>query len=478
MRSERRILVNAGTLTAGAVVGQLANFAFVAGFARAFGVDYLAQYSIGMSIGALLAMFVDLGSVALVTRESSRKRGRARMLIGILLPLQIPLALLLWAVGVGVGAWVLGPRASAVVLACTCGYQILLCLSSLVLAPFIGVEQVAWSAFGTSAQRGLAVMLGALAIFAGAGPGATAAALVVSAVALMLVALAAFAQRFGAPRWRAAPRTAARLLYGRAGFFGFTMLNVVYSRGGLIILSLLASHEAVGLFSVADRIMVAPSLLPLVFVNAVYPALSRLANVSVDEVLALTVRCGRLLLVGAITLATLVTLLAPDIVTVLFGPSFAPAAAVLQVLAWTLPVSGTRQLLSVHLLALDQRASLVRARAVSLSVFLASCPLLILSGLGYRGPAWAQLLSEMLEVSWYLWLLHRSGSATRLIRAMLAPLLAAVTTIMVASVFPPPLPEFPRLITLCLVMVAALLISGSVRLHDLRFLRQILAPRQ
>jgi O-antigen/teichoic acid export membrane protein len=256
------------------------------------------------------------------------------------------------------------------------------------------------------------------------------------------------------------------------------MLNVVYSRGGLIVLSLLASHEAVGLFSVADRIMVAPSLLPLVFVNAVYPALSRLANVSVDEVLALTVRCGRLLLVGAITLATLVTLLAPDIVTVLFGPSFAPAAAVLQVLAWTLPVSGTRQLLSVHLLALDQRASLVRARAVSLSVFLASCPLLILSGLGYRGPAWAQLLSEMLEVSWYLWLLHRSGSATRLIRAMLAPLLAAVTTIVVASVFPPALPEFPRLITLCLVMVAALLISGSVRLHDLRFLRQILAPRQ
>jgi hypothetical protein len=61
---------------------------------------------------------------------------------------------------------------------------------------------------------------------------------------------------------------------------------------------------------------------------------------------------------------------------------------------------------------------------------------------------------------------------------MLAPLLAAVTTIVVASVFPPPLPEFPRLITLCLVMVAALLISGSVRLHDLRFLRQILAPRQ
>jgi hypothetical protein len=34
------------------------------------------------------------------------------------------------------------------------------------------------------------------------------------------------------------------------------------------------------------------------------------------------------------------------------------------------------------------------------------------------------------------------------------------------------------LIALFLVMVATLLISGSVRVHDLRFLRQILASKQ
>jgi PST family polysaccharide transporter len=476
MHSERRILANAGTFTLAEFVGQLANFVFVAGFARTFGADVLAEYSIGMSIGAVLATFVDLGSLGLVTRESSRKPGRARMLLGVLLPVQIPLSLLLWGIGLGVGMWMMGPRAGTLVLACACGYQILLRLSAVVLAPFIGVEQVAWAAFGGSAHRVLAVMLGALAIFAGAGPGLTAAALVVTAVVLIFVALAAFARRFGAPRWRVAPRTAARLLLRHAEYFGIAMLNVVYSRGGLIILSLLASHQAVGLFTAADRIMVPPLLLPTLFVNAVYPALSRVANTSVKDVQALTVRCGRLLLVGTIPLATLVTLLAPDIVTLLFGRSFAPATAVLQVLAWTLPVSGMRQLLSVQLLALDHRTSLVRVRTVSLGVFLVSCPLLILAGAGIEGPAWADLLGQTVELSWYMWMLQRSGSAGLLLRAMLAPLLAAAITVGVASAFLSTLPEFPRLIALLLVMPAALLISGSVRLQDLRFLRQILAP--
>src|ERR1700683_1091835 len=272
MHSERRILANAGTFTLAEFVGQLANFAFVAGFARTFGADVLAEYSIGMSIGAVLATFVDLGSLGLVTRESSRKPGRARVLLGVLLPVQIPLSLLLWGIGLGVGMWMMGPRAGTLVLACACGYQILLRLSAVVLAPFIGVEQVAWAAFGGSAHRVLAGMLGALAIFAGAGSGLTAAALVVPAVVLIFVALAAFTRRFGAPRWRVAPRTAARLLCRHAEYFGIAMLNVVYSRGGLLILSLLASHTAVGLFTAADRIMVAPLLLPTLFVNAVYPA--------------------------------------------------------------------------------------------------------------------------------------------------------------------------------------------------------------
>jgi O-antigen/teichoic acid export membrane protein len=475
MRNERRILVNTGAFALGEAVGQLANFAFLALFARLFGAAMLAQYSIGMSVGALLALFVDLGSVGLVTRESARRRGHARMLIGTLLPLQLPLALLLWGIGILVGAALLGRQPGLAVLASACGYQILVSIVGLILAPFIATEQFGWSALAGAAHRVLALSLGALAVLAGAGPGLTSASLLVSIGAVLLGGLALFARHFGMPRWRASPRRAAAILYRGSAFFGLKMLNVVYSRAGLIILGALASPVTVGLFAVADRIIVAPSLLPIMFVNAVYPALSRLANVSADEVRALTIRCGRLLLLGTIPLATLLTLTASEIVEWLFGRRFGPAAVVLQIFAWSLPIASTRQLLGAQLLALDRGTALVRTRAVGVSVLLVSCPMLILSGAGFKGPAWALLIAESLELAACLALLRRSGIPRALARTMLAPLLAAAATFAIAATVWIPAPGLGRSLILCVVMLLALLLSGSVRAHDLRFLRQILA---
>jgi O-antigen/teichoic acid export membrane protein len=284
-----------------------------------------------------------------------------------------------------------------------------------------------------------------------------------------------FARRFGMPRWRASPRRAAAILYRGSAFFGLKMLNVVYSRAGLIILGALASPVTVGLFAVADRIIVAPSLLPIMFVNVVYPTLSRLANVSADEVRALTIRCGRLLLIGTIPLATLLTLSASEIVEWLFGSRFGPAAVVLQIFAWSLPLASTRQLLGAQLLALDRGKTLVRTRAVGVSVLLVSCPMLILSGAGFKGPAWALLIAESLELAACLALLRRSGIPRALARTMLAPLLAAAATFAIAATVWIPAPGLGRSLILCVVMLLALLLSGSVRAHDLRFLRQILA---
>jgi O-antigen/teichoic acid export membrane protein len=474
MRNERRILVNTGAFTVGEAVGQLANFAFLALFARLFGAGMLAQYSIGMSVGALLALFVDLGSIGLVTRESARRPGQGRMLIGTLLPLQLPLALLLWGIGILVGAALSGRQPGLAVLASACAYQILVSIVGLIFAPFIATERFGWSALAGAAYRVLALPLGALAVLAGAGPGLTSASLLVSVGIVLLGGLALFARYFGMPRWRASPRRAAAILYRSSAFFGLKMLNGVYSRAGLIILSALATPVTVGLFAVADRIIVAPSLLPIIFVNAVYPALSRLANISADQVRALTIRCGRLLLLGTIPLATLLTLTAHEIVELLFGRRFGPAAAVLQIFAWSMPVAATRQLLGAQLLALDRRATLVRTRAVGVSVLLVSCPTLILSGAGFKGPAWALLIAESLELAACLAVLRRSGVPRALARTMLAPLLAAAATFAIAATVWIPAPGLERSLILCVVMLLALLISGSVRAHDVRFLRQIL----
>ena len=189
----------------------------------------------------------------------------------------------------------------------------------------------------------------------------------------------------------------------------------------------------------------------------------------------MTIRCGRLLLLGTIPLATILTLMASEIVQLLFGRRFGPAAAVLQIFAWSMPLAATRQLLGAQLLALDRGATLVRTRAVGVSVLLVSCPTLILSGAGIEGPARALLIAESIELATCLAVLRGSGIPRALARTVLAPLVAASATIAIAASVWIPAPGLKRSLILCVVMLISLLMSGSVRAHDLRFLRRILA---
>ncbi|MDP9082579.1 MAG: oligosaccharide flippase family protein [Pseudomonadota bacterium] len=479
MHSERRILINTAIFTSGELLGQLANFMFVALFARAFGVNVMAHYSLGMAVGGLLAILVDFGTAGFLTRESARNPRRARELVGLLLPTQAPLALLLWGLSIGISAWLLDLRAGLLVLASACGYQLLSRLSLLLFAPFVGTEKIGGAALAGAVHRFVTLALGALAIFYGCGPQLASCALLAGGVLLFVWALVLFVRGFGVPHWRVAPIAAFALRKEGSAYARLSALNVAIDRGGLIVLSGLAGREAVGLYAIADRIVVAPALLPIMFVNAVYPALLRLANESAERVHALTVRCARLLFVGTIPVATLLTLLAPDIVVLLFGRNFEPAVGALQVLAWTIPMDGVRQLLGVQLLALDQQAAATRVRAFSLGVLIVSCVILILCGFGFKGAACAELISESFAVLWYLLLLRRSQSVAALIRSMLAPLFAAAVTFPAATMFTTRLTLGPRACALAVLILLALLATGSIRLHDLRFLREVLSrPRR
>jgi len=261
-----------------------------------------------------------------------------------------------------------------------------------------------------------------------------------------------------------------------APFFGLAALGVVYARGGLIMLSALTTQSAVGLYTVVDRFMVAAALVPGTFNSAVYPALSRLARTSAVDAMDLVVRCLRLVTVGTIPLAALLTIFASDIIDLIFGPQFLAATIALQVLAWTLPLRGVQWLLGSQLAAMDQQSALARARTVSLCAFLTLTPLLIL-GVGFVGAAWAVLICDGLQLGLYWRLLKSKESAPALSKRLIAPMLAAMATLG-ASTMLLHLSLPLRVLGVCLVMGISLWASGAIRRQDLVFLRSLVNSRE
>ncbi|MGZ8463398.1 MAG: oligosaccharide flippase family protein, partial [Candidatus Deferrimicrobiaceae bacterium] len=344
MRNERRILLNTGMLGGGEIVGQLSNFVLVASFARAFGAGTLGHYSVSMAVGAIAALFVGMGTQGYLVREISRDPSAARGFVETLLPVQSLLAVVAWLAACGVSLLLIGDSRAAGVVAATCGYQILHGLAALLLTPFLATERMLVAVTASWGHRLLMMSLGLAAIWLGADAGTVTLALVVSALVFLVYSWIHLSRGYGRPALRLSPGKALELFRRATPFFGLAALAVLYGRGGMIILSVLVSSSAVGIYAVADRFMVAGRLIPTMFSAAAYPAISRVGHASFEDAKTLVVRCLRLMLLGTIPLATMLAVFSTDIVLLVFGPQYRDSSRVLQVLAWTLPVRGSQWL--------------------------------------------------------------------------------------------------------------------------------------
>lgn len=471
MRNERRILINTGVLSATEGIGLLANLALVTSFARSFGATALGHYATATAVGALAAIGVTFGTQALLIREISRSPGCAREWLGVLLPVQLILAPLVWLVACAVSELLIGDGTAARLVMAVCGYQILIRIASVLLTPLQARELMLVSAGGDLAHRLLALALMLIAIRLGAAPAAAALAPIAGALLLIAYAWIQGARRGGRPALRLAP-TEALQLFRRAGpFLGIVVLTVLYVRGATLMLSGLASAAAVGLYAVANRFMEAAAVAPTMFNAAVYPALARVAAASHADARTLSARSVRLLLIGSIPLAALITVFAPDIVRVCFGAPYRDAVHVLQVLAWTLPLRGVQAVLSSQLAVMDQQVALARARMIALASFVLASPPLIV-GFGLLGAAAAVLLCDAVQLAMYWRLLRRARAAPGVGTAVLAPASAAVAAT-VASALATHSALAWRITIVIAVMIAGLWVFRAIRPVDLRFLRAI-----
>jgi O-antigen/teichoic acid export membrane protein len=242
----------------------------------------------------------------------------------------------------------------------------------------------------------------------------------------------------------------------------------------MIVLGALSASQQVGLYAVADRLMIPLSLGPAAFNAAVYPALSRVTRESLEAARDLCSLCLRLLLVVTVPIATLAAIFASAVTGLFFGSAYLAAAPALQVLAWTLPVRGVQYLLGSQLAAIHQQAAVTRARFTGLCTFAVCSPLLILTD-GYIGAAWALLLCDSVQLMLYGAALRRLRAAPAFSAPLLAPAAAAALTGAVSVILPGQLGLAWRLPAMLLIMAAGLSVFGAVKLHDLRFLRSVLS---
>ena len=466
-RVERRVFINTAVLGVGEAVGQLANFAFVVVLARRYGVEVFGWYSFAMALGAVLALLVSLGGVGYVTRELARDAVGAQATFDSLRPLQMVNGLIVWLMIVIVATLSDVTPGETWVIVIVGAYQILLKMTALYLAPAAARQRPLAVAVVGGGHRVLVATLAGAAILLGLDAPVALLAMPIAALVALLVARA-HADRY-APT---AEVTIRRLQVIRASlpFLGTGILAVIYSRGGLLLLTVMGGGIATGLFSAADRLLMPIYVVTGVFATALLPSLASLAD-KPERMSELARRCLRLVLLTSIPLCALLAIFSDEIVTLVFGPELGAAGATLSLLAPLPVLRSVTTLWSTQCLAVNEEHGVAVAKTRSTVVFL----VLATAGIwlaGAAGLAIACIASESYLAFRLRGLLARHSQCEPVFRVALRPVVAAVAAATVATlVSSMGLPL--RLLLVAGALVLTLALVGGVRAHDLRFLTQI-----
>jgi O-antigen/teichoic acid export membrane protein len=431
MTLARTVAVTTASLVAGRVLALLAGIGATALASRYLGLDGFGALTLAMAIVSLASLMTDLGMSTMAVREIARAPEREHEIVGNVRSLGLvgSVAAAVVLVAVAQVAYADQPQVRT---------AILILSVQLLTSPFSSSARAHLQA----RQLGPRIAIGDVALAVGmfvASAVAVAAdrgfEAVVAAVAFGYVAQAVTMTALMRPdaRWAwSAGRGPWRMLLRVSLPFGATMIvNYLYFRLDVVLLSIISGTRDVAVYGLAYRVLEGLMVLPSYFMLALFPEIARIAEQRerVDGIVRAALQAMEAL---ALPLVVLFFVLAGDVIRVIGGGAYADAAWVLRILVLALGVSYLSGVYGHALPALGLQNLLFRWSLVILAVNLA-VNLALIPPFGVEGAAVAVVISELVAFAAVRRLYAKAGTSPRP-RIPLRMLLAAV--LMAAAVAP------------------------------------------
>lgn len=125
-----------------------------------------------------------------------------------------------------------------------------------------------------------------------------------------------------------------KLFLGSLPFFALTATGLLYTRIDLLMLKLIDSNQAAGLYNAAYKIIFFLFIIPISLRSAIYPMLSHYHKNKQDKLLFVTSKSIKYMLIISTLISIVIFLHADLIIQVLFGDEFILSGSCLKLLIW------------------------------------------------------------------------------------------------------------------------------------------------
>ncbi len=269
------IAKNTSYLTAAMVLQKIISFTYFTLLARNLGPANLGKYYFAISFVTILGVFIDLGLVNVLTREVAKRKEEAGKLLGSVLSLKIPLAILTLGAALLIINLLDYPDITRQLVYLACVAMIADSFTNTFFAVARGFHNLFFESISAILFQIIVLSLGLTAVYLGFNLLWVMGALISASVFNFLYSFTIVWKKIGLkikPHWDTKLIKAVTALTVPFGIFA--LFQRFYMHFDTVLLSLLAGDKYVGFYQIAFKIVFALQFLPMAFIASLYPAMS------------------------------------------------------------------------------------------------------------------------------------------------------------------------------------------------------------
>jgi O-antigen/teichoic acid export membrane protein len=410
----RSIAKNTVVLSLARIIDRATTLVLTLVLARKLGAGGLGTYSAALAIYGVIAVAGESGATLFLIRELATDKRRTASYVVHLSAMALAVSILLTAgtelVIRHVGYTTEVQDAVGLVLLAILPKT----LNTIQEAVFVVHGRTELETFTTLVSSGLYLLISCWLLAHGAGVQAVLVVYVVAEYGVTVVYYVMITRSIARLRLRIEWRLLRRLASEIKSFSGSAALAALFQRPELIILSLISSARDVGYYSAAVRLSEIWLFVPQVFMNNVYPALTRAFGAGEERFQEVQAKAVRYTLAYALPLSAGMVALASPLIGTLFGARFHTSIVELQLLAINVTLFSLMGLLWRAVSARGRQDTVLRVQLAIIVVRLSSGVGAIVP-LASLGAAIAGTASTGLHVALLERVVRRAGAPARLI---------------------------------------------------------------
>ena len=346
---------NAAFLFGGQAVTWALGLVFIVIVPRSVGASAWGEWTLAWALTSVAAAVTGLGLSTLLVKEISRDRERAADYVGAALFAQAMLAAAYAALVLGFTHAARYGAHTQLIITLVTGAGVVTFLTVPITAGLQALEKMQFTSLGQVISSGLLSLIAILLVK-------------VAAVGMIAISVAAFSATVfaGAVQWYGlSQRIQIRPRFDRALVRHMIVGGLPYWASGLflsfyvwidtVLLSIMTSTTEVGWYGAATKLISTLGILPFVVNMAVFPALSHSYRHDRDGMARLAQTSLRIVLSVGLPMVAGVVLVGPQIMRLLYGWAFEPAAPIVVVLSLTLLPIFIATLVNGQLIAVDRQ---------------------------------------------------------------------------------------------------------------------------